>query len=518
MRNRGLLMRAAFLVAALLTHELIAQGQQAQSNGPTLQVTSALVFLDTTVLDKNGQPVVTGLTKDDFTITEDGKPQRIFSFEAPQMHISGVRRGGDNPEGKPPLTIFVLDLLNSNFQDFAYIRYSFRKYLMAQPEQLKSPAELMVIGNESLEMLQGYTRNRGDLLNALDHLPAALPYKRTNATFFWERFGQSIDALQQIALQNKGVPGRKNIVWMGHGGPNVYLEPIDLPGNLVDELKQYVHSTANMLVNSRISLFVVYPDLPVYGKAMPFSAMQSDIDIGDDDPFAGDINFGVLVNETGGKLFFDRNDVDAEIQRSEQMGAEYYTLTYQPQDVVPDGKFRRIRVTLRDRNLRAVTKAGYFAPDNHAPANPQQRKMTTIAEALQSTIPFSSLNVSLLGVVRHPDSGTAEFTVRLNSKNLAFLPTEDDRNTANLIVAAASLDDQRTILASKIEQLKLSAPPDGLGHLPEVASQFQFSLQFPRNAKIVRVAVANEESQRIGTAELDRRTIDAAPIAPTREP
>ena len=70
----------------------------------------------------------------------------------------------------------------------------------------------------------------------------------------------------------------------------------------------------------------------------------------------------MFVNETGGKLLYGRNDVDAEIRRSQLLGSEYYTLTYQPHDGSEDGKFRRIRVTLRDRNLQVITKAGYFAP------------------------------------------------------------------------------------------------------------------------------------------------------------
>jgi hypothetical protein len=48
---------------------------------------------------------------------------------------------------------------------------------------------------------------------------------------------------------------------------------------------------------------------------------------GDDEPFSGDINFGLFVNETGGKLFYNRNDIGNEIRRSEQLGSEYYTLT-----------------------------------------------------------------------------------------------------------------------------------------------------------------------------------------------
>ena len=51
----------------------------------TIRVTSRLVFLDVTVLDKKGHPVVKGLeAKDgDFSITDNKRPQRIFSFEAP---------------------------------------------------------------------------------------------------------------------------------------------------------------------------------------------------------------------------------------------------------------------------------------------------------------------------------------------------------------------------------------------------------------------------------------------------
>jgi len=46
-------------------------------------------------------------------------------------------------------------------------------------------------------------------------------------------------------------------------------------------------------------------------------------DLGDNDPFAGDVNFGIFVNQTGGKLFYNRNDIDKEINRSLQVGAEY---------------------------------------------------------------------------------------------------------------------------------------------------------------------------------------------------
>lgn len=517
-RSIRVLLCVTALTAVIPVQRLIAQTQQNFPSQPTLRITSALVFLDVTVLDKKGHPVVTGLTKDDFTITEDKKPQRIFSFESPETHVMGANAGDDNPDGKAPVTIIVLDLLNSSFEDFAYIRDEVRRFLDTQPEQLRAPAELMVVGNESLEMLQGYTRNKSDLLYALNHLPAALPYKEMNGAFAWERFAQSIDALQQIALQNKGVPGRKNIVWVGHGGPGIYVDSIAFSGKVRDELKEYAHETTNMLVDARISLFVIYPGLQVNGGGMSLSAMESEIDLGDSDPFAGDINFGVFVNETGGKLFFNRNDVDRLIGRSQRLGSEYYTLTYQPQGGPDDGKFRRINVTLRDRNLEVVTKAGYFAPDKNAPGNPRQQTIMNLVEAARSSIPYSALDVSLSGVVQHPDTRTAEFTVQLRLKNLDWLPTEDGRSSANLILAAVSLAGDNNVLASRIERVTVWSAVQDPTRKTESVTRLPLTIRIPRKTKSVRVLMESEKGGRIGAADLDRKTIDAAPAAPTPAP
>src|SRR5271154_1798021 len=172
-----MLLGATVLLLGAFALEATAQIPQAPSDTPTILVNSRLVFLDVTVLDKKGRPVVNGLAKDDFTITEDKRPQPIFSFEAPQTHTISALDGDDNPDGRASLTIFVLDLLNSSFEDFAFIRYSVQKFLAAQPPLLSSPAEMMLIDNESLELMQGPTRNKADLLYALDHLPPVIPYK-----------------------------------------------------------------------------------------------------------------------------------------------------------------------------------------------------------------------------------------------------------------------------------------------------------------------------------------------------
>jgi VWFA-related protein len=173
MRSVQSLLCSSILLFVFINQAGRTDAQQSDPNASaTIRVTSRLVFLDVTVVDRKGHPVLTGLTKDDFTITDDKKPEQIFSFEPPESHTIGSQDdSGKGDSGisarKPPVTIFVLDLLDSSFSDFAYVRYTVRKYLAAQPSQLKSPAELMVLGNQSLEMVQGFTQSKTELMYAL---------------------------------------------------------------------------------------------------------------------------------------------------------------------------------------------------------------------------------------------------------------------------------------------------------------------------------------------------------------
>jgi hypothetical protein len=51
----------------------------------------------------------------------------------------------DNPPTRTaPATIFVLDLLNSRFEEFASIRNVVHKYLAGQPERMNFPTEILI--------------------------------------------------------------------------------------------------------------------------------------------------------------------------------------------------------------------------------------------------------------------------------------------------------------------------------------------------------------------------------------
>jgi hypothetical protein len=87
-----------FVLAAwpLVVTALVAQERR---DVPTFTSNVDLVTVDAIVQDAKGRPV-RGLTADDFTLLEDGKPQTIASFEAIDLgdaSLAAVRRASVGP-------------------------------------------------------------------------------------------------------------------------------------------------------------------------------------------------------------------------------------------------------------------------------------------------------------------------------------------------------------------------------------------------------------------------------------
>jgi VWFA-related protein len=490
------------------------QSQQAsEEQQPSLRVTSTLVFLDLTVVDKNGKPVTEGLEREDFWITENGRPQRIFSFEAPEVHVMAAGSKEDDPDGKAPAAIFVLDRLNCSMDDFERGRGNLRTYLAAQPDLLNSPAEIMLMSNNSFEMVQGYTRSKEDLLWAVDHIQPAVPYKFTRPDFAGERAFQSISALMEIAAQNVGVPGRKNVFWIGPGGPSLVRASL---GTKLDLWRGFMHATINQLVESRMSVFVIFPALQVAQSSIALGTHDvEDRASANDRLETGDVNFVVIAQQTGGSIYYNRNDVSSEIGESRNFGANYYTITYQPTDHSLDGKYRKIRVDVSNPNLHVMTKRGYFALDNKQVVDPQQKTIGNITHAAMSTIAFNSLGLRVTDVQRDPEAHTAQFTVRIKPKNLGWIANPDGKKTTELLMGITSLSGSRKILAWKFEHINLqstAADPD------QVADELRTRLtaNIPTKTKSIRIVLETADAGRIGTADVDPGVLEAAPVAASK--
>jgi len=160
---------ALLLVFALGAHTLPAHAQApATGQAPaTIQVQSQIVLLDVTVTDAQGKPV-TDLRQDEFRITESKVPQTVVSFEPPSAHRMPATAEAGNPIvnstadlakiGEAPVTLLVLDELNTGFFDRDFARTRTIAWLKRQPAVLPQPTALLAINDRNLHLLRDYTR------------------------------------------------------------------------------------------------------------------------------------------------------------------------------------------------------------------------------------------------------------------------------------------------------------------------------------------------------------------------
>jgi hypothetical protein len=81
-----------------------------------------------------------------------------------------------------------------------------------------------------------------------------------------------------------------------------------------------------------------------------------------------------------------------------------------------------------------------------------------------------------------------------------------------------SLTGDKKFLASKLETVTISSTVQDPTRRAEEVVRLSLTIPVPRKTKSVRVVVETEEGGRIGAADLDRKTIDAALAMPTPAP
>ncbi len=73
-----------------------------------------------------------------------------------------------------------------------------------------------------------------------------------------------------------------------------------------------------------------------------------------------------LTDETGGRMIIVRSERNLEAafdQISEELRNQY-TIGYTPTNKAHDGSYRKIKVELKNKEFSALTRKGYYAPNN----------------------------------------------------------------------------------------------------------------------------------------------------------
>ncbi|HXS12120.1 MAG TPA: VWA domain-containing protein [Acidobacteriaceae bacterium] len=497
---------AAFAAAQQPASEpRLPSGQQ--PNAYTLQVKAQEIVLDLVVTDSKGEPV-TNLKRDDFQIYEDKIPQVIDSLTPPPSHTAlspAIHSTAELDRAEPdaPVTLIVLDEINTRFQDEAFARYSVKRFLDGQGDTLEHPTLLAAVDLNRLTLLSDYTTSKKDMLSALDRHFIAYPWHTEGTSWQVEQFDASFMALLEMAEATSGHPGHKSLLWIGRGFPP--FDPSGLTAPQSQALKQVIEACTNALRDSRVSLYTLDPA----GVSTEPPVLDSDGFA--DDPFAQEVDFDAMARATGGHAFFGRNDVDKVIARSARDGASFYTLAYRPSvprtDIVT---FHNIRVVVKQPGLRAETRQGYYSASADAPPAAATEKQPDLQRlnftvAAQSMMVYDAVHMSVEPVAGNPN----EFRMILNAGDLTWQESGPGKLNTRVTVAAKTFSKKAAVDgALKISTLQVNETSAG----KPATSTVSLLVDIPTKGPAVRVRflVRDEGTGKLGAINYSLSTASSA--------
>ena len=395
----------------------------AQEPSLVLRSTTRLVQVNVVVQDKNGRPVA-NLKKEDFVLRDNGKTQeiRIFSVEskdqlyapAAQLPPNVFSNRLEQRSGAPAnVTAILLDGLNTRWGDQAVARRQIIAYL--ERIQPQDRVGLYTLGRE-LRVLHDYTTDAALLLKSLARyrnlytpvLDAAEPRPgspmskvdipknpqdpgsiaedvaqglmdllKDEADFYQEqRILTSLKAVEVLANHLAGVPGRKSLVWVSGGFPMImglldnarpaagwptshWFDP--LPRQTRSSSEESLHArritgrnfrtfgpevdrTIRALNNANLAIY------PVDARGLLITPTA----------YTNVASMKELAQRTGGKAYYNTNDLMNSVREAVEDSRVTYTLGYYPSDLKEDGNFREIRVRVNRPRLVVRHRRGYL--------------------------------------------------------------------------------------------------------------------------------------------------------------
>jgi VWFA-related protein len=329
---------AAFLLASSFTFAQSAsqpsqtqqpaqagQGDDSQKPTETLKVNVNVVQLFFNVKDKHGA-LIPNLTKADFDIAEDGKPQTIKYFTA---------------ESNLPLTIgMMIDSSGSqrNVIDMEKeVGGAFLRQILTDKD------EAFVISFDiTVDLLQDFTRD-------IHRLQAALNKAKVNVDYT-----SGIPGIGGGPVPQQNSPG--TLLYDA-----VYLSSHDMLAKEVGR-KAMILLTDGQDEGSRLKIQDAI-EAAQKADAIVYVLLCADRGFYGGFGYSGEGDMRKLTEQTGGRVINVGNKFDKLKEAFDQIAAELrsqYNIGYTPTNVKQDGGYRKIEIKNK-QNYKIQSRAGYYA-------------------------------------------------------------------------------------------------------------------------------------------------------------
>jgi VWFA-related protein len=507
-----------------------------------------LVLVNIVVRDKSGA-VVRGLTRDDFAITEDDKPQTVTSFDfeeldkadaaSPAGGTSSVEatpiilppkpaaRAADVTPAPAPakvdmrgrrLIVLLFDLSSMQPEEVQRAVKAAHGYV----DQKLAPADLIAVASFStaLNVDQDFTSDRAQLARAIDAYGGVgaqgfdagttgdaedtpdngNAFTADDTEFNIFNTDRRLDALQTLADQLSGIEQKKSVIYFSSG---MSQQGTDNQVQLRRTVDRANRANVSIYAADMRGLQAVVPG----GDATQGSRRGTSTFSGDStrnqfsSMAASQDTLSTMAEDTGGRAFFDSNSFAAVFDRVVNDTSAYYVLGYSSTNAARDGRFRRIKVRLKRTDLKLEYRSGYYAPRDFAHSTKDDREQQ-LQDQLLSDLSATDLSAYV---------STAYFRV---ADNRYFVPLSvivpgyqipitktTSKDKATVDVLGVVRDEQRRPVGRIRDTVKLST--DAADELAKKTVQYQTGFEMPPGRYRVKIVVRENQGGAFGSYETD---------------
>ncbi|MGA2004511.1 MAG: VWA domain-containing protein [Terriglobales bacterium] len=212
----------------------------------------------------------------------------------------------------------------------------------------------------------------------------------------------TLEGMQQLAQTVAGLPGRKSLIWAGGGFPfsvsdnTMQLAPAGRD-SLSDVLPLY-ERTWQLLNDAQIALY------PVDVKGLRSNAPNASVGMPESPRRPGAYMRGAtwrqmdtqatlqtFAEATGGRAYFNSNDLVKGFRAAVDDSAEYYMLGYYLDRSNTKPGWRKVAVKVKRDHVDVRARRGFFV--TNATVNPETSRDSDIATALKSPLEYTGLSL-----------------------------------------------------------------------------------------------------------------------------
>jgi VWFA-related protein len=425
-------MRKLFAIA-LAVFTAVGQQVPVPAGRPTFSSTTSLVVVDVTVKDKSGK-IIEGLKPTDFTLLEDGKPQKISVFEFEKLATDPLPEKPPTLEDDDIIPAAPVKMITTEepgkiqYHDKRLLVFFFDLGSMGIPEQLRAQesalqfldkqltsADMVAIMmyTATLQVLTDFTDNRNQLRDIINNLPigemaelagmaddgsddnedtgAAFVADETEFNIF--NTDRKLQAIEDAAKKLSALPEKKSLIYFSSG-----LQKTGMENHAQVEATILAATKANVAIYP-IDARGLMADPPGGGAGKGASRGTGIYSGSQHNSQRAAINNSQetlvsLAADTGGKAFLDSNALQMGIQQAQEDYRSYYVLGYYTTNTAQDGKYRKITVRLNDKTAKLEHRDGYYADKVWGKFNAQDKEQK-LMEALNANNPLTELPLAL---------------------------------------------------------------------------------------------------------------------------